>query len=512
MRGPLAFLAIAGLIAPALPAQAPLAGLEARVSQILKDWNVPGAAVVIVKDGKPVLVKGYGVRKAGEPAPVDARTQFGIASLSKAFTSATVMMLADEGKLRLDDPVVKHLPGFQLKDPYITRELTIRDLLCHRSGLGLGAGDLMTWGGTWPRADVLARMKHLPMAHGLRTTYAYQNNGFIVAGAVVEAVAGKPWESVVTERILRPLGMSQANADIAQQAGLANVATPHSTFQGPLRAISLRSPNHFGPAGALNVCAEEMVPWIQLQLGKGSLNGTRFWSQRASFEMWSPQMLVPNRPPAKDLAPLGTNYAAYGLGWDLRDYRGHRMVSHTGGLDGMTCMLALLPEDNLGIAVLTNAEVPVWRPLIFEIADRFLGVPAFDWSAPSLARLKKGQADVAAMEAQSEADRLKGTRPSLPLASYAGTWRDAWYGDIALAVDGEGFALDMKPSPSFKAKVTHWHLDTWKATFTDRTIPDALLTFQIGPDGKPTGLRMRPFSPGADFSYDYQDLDLRPVP
>lgn len=509
MRPTLALWMLPALLAQA--SEAPLAGLDTRVRQVLQDWQVPGAAVVVVKDGKPLLVQGYGVRRAGEADPVDARTQFGIASLSKAFTAATVMMLADEGKLRLDDPVIKHLPGFQVKDPFVTRELTIRDVLCHRSGLGLGAGDLMTWGGTWSRTEVLARMKHLPMAHGLRSTYAYQNNGFIVAGAVVEAVAGKPWEQVVAERIFRPLGMAQANADIALQAGLANVATAHSTFQGPLRPISLRSPNHFGPAGAINASAEDLVPWMQVQLARGAWGDSRLWSERASFEMWAPQMLVPNRPPARELAPLASNYAAYGLGWDLRDFRGHRMVSHTGGLDGMTCMLALFPEQKLGIAVLTNAEVPVWRPLIFEIADRLLGVAPFDWSAPSLARLKSQQADMVAREAAIEKARLAGTRPSLPLKAFAGTWRDAWYGDVVLTEEGEGFALDMRPSPSFKAKVTHWHLDTWKATFQDRTVPDALLTFQVGPEGQPVGLRMQPFSPAADFSYDYANLDLRRV-
>lgn len=504
------------MLAWALPALVmaadPLAGLEARIQKVLTDWKVPGAAVAVVKDGKPVFVKGFGLRTLGKPEPVDAQTQFGIASLSKAFTATALAILVDEGKLAWDDPVQKHLPAFQLADPLASRELTVRDLLSHRGGLGLGAGDLMLFGGDHTRNDVLERLRHLKPATSFRSAYNYQNNMYVVAGEVIRAASGQPWETFVETRILRPLGMQRANTDLKAQAGDANVATPHSPATGALLPVPYRSMHTAAAAAAVNASAGEMVRWMQLQLGKGDVNGKRVVSARALNETHQPHIFQPNRPsPAPELAPLRTSYRAYGLGWELRDFRGHRMVSHTGGLDGMTCMLGLLPDDGIGVLVLTNTETIAWRALVLEAFDRLLDAPFHDWSGILLQQQGKGKEETKAYLAKQEAERLKDTKPGLPLSGYAGRYRDAWYGDVVVTEQGGALRFDMTRSKGFQGRMTHWHLETFKVDFEDPTVPAALVTFAMDEKGKVTGAKMVPFSPEADFSYDYQDLELRRV-
>ncbi len=501
------------LAMPALVLAAdPLVGLDARIRKVLADWNVPGAAIAVVKDGKPLLVKGFGLRTLGKPEAVDAHTQFGIASLSKAFTATALAILVDEGKVAWDDPVQKHLPAFQLADSLASRELTVRDLLSHRGGLGLGAGDLMLFGGDHTRSEVLERIRQIKPASSFRSRYAYQNNMFVVAGEVIRAASGQPWEAFVESRILRPLRMTRANTDLKAQANDTNVATPHSPLTGTLRPTAYRNMHTAAAAAAINASAEEMVRWMQLQLGKGELDGKRLVSARALTETHSLQTILPNRPaPLPEFAPLSSHYVAYGLGWDLRDFRGHRMISHTGGLDGMTCMLGLLPDDGIGVLVLTNTETVAWRALVLETFDRLLEQPFHDWSAALLKQQDKGKADVKGYLAKQDAERLKDTKPGLPPSGYAGRYRDAWYGDAEITQTGETLRFSLTRSKGFQGRMSHWHLETFKVDFEDPAVPAALVTFQLDEKGRVIGLKMVPFSPEADFSYDYQDLDLKRV-
>lgn len=494
------------LVVLASSLRAQLAGFDARVRQVMADWAIPGAAVAIIKDGKPLLVQGFGMRRLGERMPVGERTAFGIASLSKAFTAAALGLLVDEGRLAWDDPVVKHLPAFQLADPYVTRELTVRDLLCHRSGLGLGAGDLLLWGADYSREEVIPRLRYLRPASSFRSRYAYQNNMYVVAGYLVQAITGQTWEAFVEERFFQPLGM-KATTTVRNRQG--DIASPHSALSGSLRPIPYRVLDAAAPAGGINASVRDMVPWMQMLLGGGTFEGRRMLGERVMRELWQPQMLVPNRPPPPGLDPLASRSAAYGLGWDLRDYRGRRMVSHTGGLDGMTCMLGILPDDGIAVLVLTNSENTAWRALVLEAFDRLLGEPFFDWSAGFLNLQRQQEADIRDHLAGQDRTRAKETKPSRDLAAYAQDYRDAWYGEATIQAKGGSLELRLKRSPTFVGRLSHWHYDTFKVEWADPAAPAALLTFTLDASGRVEGFRMAPFSPAADFSYDYRDLDFR---
>src|ERR1044072_62151 len=330
----IAALAVAS-IAPAQVAQtsAPL-DLDDYDARVLKEFEVPGLAIAIVKDGKIVLAKGYGVRKLGEPTRVDENTLFGIASNTKAFTAAALAMLVDEAKISWDDPVVKHLPGFQLYDPYVTREMTIRDLLTHRSGLGLGAGDLLWWPPTdYSRDELVRRLRFIKPASSFRSRYAYDNVLYMVAGQVITAVTGKSWDDFIKERIFSPLGMTTSNTSVAAFSSSSNVATPHARFDGRVQATLPQPLDNVAPCGSINSSVAEMAKWLIAQLNRGAIGeGHRLFSERQSREMWSAQTILPLNEPPPHLAPLRSNFAAYGLGWGLTEYRGLKTVLTNGGV------------------------------------------------------------------------------------------------------------------------------------------------------------------------------------
>ena len=318
-----AILVVSPLVAQrpaALPR--PLRGLDAYVVAALRDWDVPGLSVAVVKDDSVVLARGFGVRRLGDTTRVTERTLFAIASCTKAFTAAALAMLVDSGKVAWDDPVSKYLTGFQLADPYVTRELTVRDLLTHR---------------------------FLKPSWSFRSRYGYQNIMFLAAGQIVPTAAGQSWDDFVRRHIFTPLGMTATNTSVAQLPAGGDVATPHEHFQGVLRAISWRNVDNVGPAGSINSNAIDMAQWIRLQLGNGVYRGQRLVSEAAVKEMRSPQTVIPLDSITERLRP-STHFLAYGLGWALADYRGRKLVSHGGALDGMRSIVMLVPEERLGIA------------------------------------------------------------------------------------------------------------------------------------------------------------------
>src|SRR5260370_1239439 len=307
------------------------------VERARKEFNVPGIAVAIVKDGSVVLAKGFGVRKQGEGATVTAKSLCRIASNTKEFTTAALAMLVDERKIRWDDPVMQHMPGFQLYDPYVTREMTIRDLLTHRSGLGLGAGDLMFFPpGDLGRDEIIKRLRFIKPATSFRSAYAYDNLLYIAAGQLIPAVTGRSWDDFVRERIFTPLGMSNTFTDVAALKRGEDVATPHNALSGKLEALPQEDMDTSAPAGAIITCVADLAKWMNLQLNGGMAGTKRLFSAAQSREMWSAQTILPIEELSKDapaaFAATQPNFHAYGLGWDLRDYRGQRFVGHTGKL------------------------------------------------------------------------------------------------------------------------------------------------------------------------------------
>ncbi len=488
------------------------------VERARREFDVPGIAVAIVKDGTVVLAKGYGVRKLGEPAPVTAQSLFRIASNTKAFTTAALAMLVDEHKIRWDDAVTQHLPGFQMYDAYVTHEMTIRDLLTHRSGLGLGAGDLMFF----PPSDIaqeeiVRRLRFIKPATSFRSAYAYDNLLYLVAGQVVGAVSGKSWDDFVKDRIFTPLGMSNTFVNTAALKSGKNVAIPHNSLAGKLEALPQEDVDNNAPAGAIVSCVADLAKWMMLQLNGGMVGTTRLFSRAQAREMWSGQTILPidELPQGVAAAFVETqpNFHTYGLGWDLRDYRGKRLVGHNGMLSGYVSRTALIPELKLGIVVLTNQEATgAHNAIVNTVLDHYIGAAETDWVAAYAARVKAAKAEGEAAVKKASGKRNPNTRPALPLGSYAGRYRDAWYGDMRIEEKSGKLSIYFTHSPDLTGELEHWQYDTFVARWKNRSLDaDAYVTFTLKADGTIDEVRMAAVSALTDFSFDFQDLLFRPV-
>ncbi|MDD8020439.1 MAG: serine hydrolase [Acidobacteriota bacterium] len=489
--------------------------LDKLVTRVMKTFEVPGLSLAIVKEGQVLLAKGYGVKKLGEPATIDAQTLFGIASNSKLFTAVALGTLVDQGKIDWDSPVVDYLPEFMMFDSYVTREMTVRDLLCHRSGLSLGSGDLMFWPGTdLTRQEILRRVRYIKPAYSFRSTYAYSNLMFVMAGELLEKVTGTPWENYVSEKIQKKAGMTHSNTRCSLVAEEANVAWPHAPVEGRVVPIKPYLPDNINPAGGINSCAEDMARWMLVLLNKGKLSdGSQLVSEEVIDEITSMQTPIPVSKPAPELAAAAMNFNGYGLGVRLRDFRRYKVVTHTGGLAGYVSQVWLMPEIGLGVTVLTNQEAgEAFQSLTYEIIDYYLKAPEVDWiGAIAKVRDRNRQRTEDELKKAYE-ERNKESKPSLPLQKYAGLYRDAWYGEIEVKYDQGRLLMNFKHSPALSGQLEHWQYDTFVARWFDPELrADAYVTFILEPDGSIAEARMRPFSPDTDFSYDFQDLLLKPV-
>jgi len=496
-------------------AQAPPKDLDAYVESVQKEFEVPGIALAIVKDGKVVVAKGYGFRKLGESARVDDRTLFGIASNTKAFTATALGILVEEGKLEWDAPVIRYLPWFQLSDPYVTRELTIRDLLVHRSGLGLGAGDLLWWpSSTYNRKEIAKRLQFIPLVKSFRGAYAYDNVLYLIAGEVIEAVSGETWEQFVASHILSKVGMTDSNVRHSDAAGGGNVAATHAEIDGKVRPISPFTSDNTNPAGGVNASAKDIAKWMIVQLDSGRVaDGTRLFSPRTTVQLWSIVTPTPDGNPPPELAALRANFNGYALGFGVRDYRGHKLVQHTGGLPGYVSKVAMIPELKLGVAVLTNQESgEAFESITYYVLDHFLGVSRTNWLGAFKTLHARIDSMTARMEKEIAAKRDSTSRPPLPLASYAGTYNDPWYGDVTISLENGKLVIRFDHTPSLVGDLEHWQYDTFVARWRDRELrADAFVTFALNPDGSIDQVKMKAVSPATDFSFDFQDLLFKPA-
>jgi CubicO group peptidase (beta-lactamase class C family) len=500
---------------PLLAQQGPPADLDDYVARSMKTFEVPGMAVAIVKDDKIVLLKGYGVRKLGATTAVDENSLFGIGSNTKAFTAAALATLVDEGKISWDDPVYERLKGFEMYDPYVAKEMRIRDLLCHRSGLGLGEGDLMFWPHTtFTRDDVVYRLRYLKPKTSFRTTYAYNNLMFVTAGQVVAEVSGKSWDDYLREKIFTPLGMKNTNTTATAFKQGDDWAMPHTKVDGKLQPIPVENLDNAGPAGSINSSVADMSKWVLLQLNRGKITGTdtRIFSEKTSQEMWAQQMIVPARPAPPGLGNLQVHFAGYGMGWALRDYKGRKLVGHSGGVAGYVTRLMLVPEEHLGVVVLTNAEDSgAFEAVLFHILDSYLGGPTEDYIAAFKTLEDKQRKDADETMSKAAQTRATESKPSLPLEKYAGDYSDPWYGKVTVHPENGGLVLNFERTEKGLADLQPWQYDTFKAHWRDRTVEDAFVTFTLKPDGAIDHFTMVAVSPLADFSFDYQDLYFTPV-
>ena len=496
------------------PVTAPPKDLDAYVEQVMKEFGVPGLALAVVKDGKVVVAKGYGVRHLGEPAKVDAQTQFGIASNTKVFTAVALGTLVEQGKLEWDKPVIDYLPWFAMYDPFVTRELTIRDLLVHRSGFGLGAGDLLWWpASTYDRKEISRRLRYIKPATSFRSAYAYDNVLYSVAGEVIETVSGRTWEDYVQE-ILAKVGMTHSGVRHSDAGNGGNVAATHAKVEGVLKPVAPMVSDNTNPAGGINAGAEDMARWLLVMADSGKLaDGSRLYSPRTARQLWSIVTPLGTGSAPPHLAPLSRNFRGYGLGLFLQDYRGVMVATHTGGLPGYVSEVTTVPSARLGVAVLTNAESgEAFAAITWRIVDHFLGAKPFDWLGGFKRQRAIGDSMLAAQRKAAAASRNASSKPSLPLAKYAGTYRDAWYGDVEILDEGGKLAIRFTKTPSLIGDLEHWQYDTFIARWRDRDLrADAYVTFQLAPDGTVDQVKLAPESREVDFSFDFQDLLLEPV-
>lgn len=419
-----------------------LAELDRYIPKALADWNGAGVAVGIVKDDSLIYAKGFGVREVGKPDVVDDRTLFAIGSNSKFFTSVAAGMLVDDGKLSLDDKVTKWLPWFQLYDPWVTREFTLRDAMSHRSGLGR-RGDALWYGTPYSRDEIVRRVRYLEPNTSFRSEFGYQNIMLLTAGQVIAAAAGKSWDDVIHERIFTPLGMTSSSTSVKALKSATNVAQPHSLgrHQEHPVAIPYLDIDNVGPAGSINSNVQDMARWMRFILRGGTNDGRVLLKPATLAELTAPHT-VATRIVNDTLNPTH-HFTMYALGIGTSDLMGVKVLQHTGGIDGMLSFVAMVPERKLGIVVLTNVtgHNALYSALGQRILNFFLGAPARDWSAMALAQTVKAEqgadAQIKAMMAKRPADG----KPSRPLEEYAGTYRNEMYGDVTVAMESGALRL-----------------------------------------------------------------------
>jgi CubicO group peptidase (beta-lactamase class C family) len=477
--------------APALAqvARDPLAGLATHIEQARVLWKVPGVSVAVVKDQQVVFAEGFGVRSLESGGAVDADTLFAIGSNTKAFTATALGLLVQENKLSWDDPVLSYLPAFQMHDPLVTREITVRDLLCHRSGLGTFRGDLMTFGSIYDRAEVLRRIRFIEPSFDFRQGFGYSNLMFLTAGEIIPKVAGIGWDEFIAQRFFKPLGMTRSSTTLAALLAADNVATPHGLDGEAIVPIPHDSVDNMAPAGAINSSARDMAQWLLLQTGDGAFGGAQIVDPAVIAETRTPHNLQRVGAESQELNPW-THFSTYGLGWGLSDYRGRLLVSHGGGLNGMISLVALLPEEDLGVVVLSNFDTHgLTRSIVNHVLDAYLGGEQVDWDERYhgvIEALLEGRKAAAA--AREEA-RLKGTSPSLPLESYVGRYTSSVYGDAEVTLEDGQLKLDPLAHPEISGTLAHWQLDTFLCRWTDRVWNESLVYFDLDDAGKVSQLR-----------------------
>jgi CubicO group peptidase (beta-lactamase class C family) len=457
------------------------------VEQVRNDFGVVGLAVAVVKDGRPVYAKGFGETKLGTGEKVDQDTLFAIGSNTKAFTAAAIGILVDEKKMTWDDRVTMHLPWFQLYDPYVTREITVRDLLSHRSGLGR-RGDANWYATDFDREEIVRRIRFLEPNSSFRSEAGYQNTMFLAAGEVIESVSGASWDDWIRTRILEPLGMSRSRMSVRQLEGMNDVAQPHEKIEGKVMAVPHRNIDNIAPAGSILSSARDMTRWLALMLNEGELDSKRILSKEVVAEVWKPNIIYPQSPDSKELFP-STHFSTYGLGWGLRDYRGRFNATHTGGIDGMLSQVLLAPEEELGIVVLTNtspAGALAQGAIIYYILDSYLGAGgATDWIACFRDLGKKQEERQAAATRLREESRVSGTSPSLPLEGFAGVYESEMYGKVEVNV--EAGHLVLRRQSAWVGDLEHWHFDTFLVRWRDPVMNQnarGLVTFRISSEGE----------------------------
>lgn len=489
--------------------------IDRLTERVLKEFNVPGIAVAVVKDDMILHMKGYGVRSIATRQKMDEHTLFAIASNTKAFTVAALGILIDEGKLTWETKVIDIIPEFRLYNAYVTEDFNIKDLLSHRSGLGEGAGDLMSWpdSARFTTAEIIHNLRYLKQTSSFRTKYDYDNLLYIVAGEVVARVSGLSWEDFVESRIIEPLGMNSSSTSFKRLKDRANTIDAHVPVDGKLQVVAKQEGKIHNSVGGIYSNISNLSKWAKLQINHGRHGQNlekQIFSEEVHREMWTPQTI---RRVSSD-TPYRTSFAAYGLGWNLTDINGTLQVYHTGTHSGIATRVTMLPELRLGIIVLTNQqEDAAHKAITNSIMDGYLEIQGNDWVGMLKKKMLKEKTEAKEITdriwATVEARRRESVAEIDPQA-FIGTYSDAWFGDVVIYEENGKLRFRAVKSPKLRGEMFHYTANTFIIKWDDRSMDaDAFAVFALDRQGKPSALTMEAVSPLTDFSYDFQDLDLR---
>ncbi|SHF33571.1 serine hydrolase [Pedobacter caeni] len=487
--------------------------VDVLVENAIKKFNVAGAAVAIVKDGKVVYKKGFGTKSTETKQPVDENTNFAIGSNSKAFTTAALAILVEEGKLSWTDKVKKYIPEFKMYNDYVTENFNIQDLLTHRSGLGLGAGDLMLFpdGSDFTIKDVVSNFQYFKPVSEFRTHFDYDNQLYLVAGEVIARTSGMTWEDFVQKRIMAPLEMKASYSSLAGMKDKSNLSSAHSSASGVIKKIGTFGDMMNGAAGGIFSNADDMSKWMLVQLNKGKYGSTlqsNLFSPESQYEMWKIHTVEDTDPSPR----YNTRFRGYGLGWEIANIKDHLSVSHTGGIPGMLSIVTMIPDLNLGITILTNTEnggVGVFSAVSQTIIDSYLGLADFGWTDKYYAHLNS-QKNTGDEVVKKVWETVKsGKNNNLKKEDFTGVYQDKWFGKVEIYLKDKQLWFKSYRSPKLTGQMQFYKANTFAIKWEYRDMEcDAFAMFSLDEEGKAQGIKMKGISPNIDFSFDFHDLDL----
>lgn len=480
--------------------------IDSIVVSTIKTFNIPGIAISVIKDGKILHNKGYGLCEITGNKPVDENTLFAIASNSKAFTTAALGILVDEKKLSMNDKVTKFIPEFKMYDRYVTEEFTIYDLITHRSGLGLGAGDLMIFPSNkgFTKEEIIHNLRYLKPTSSFRSKYDYDNLLYIVAGEIIKRVSGISWEEFVEQKIFKTLEMKISAASYSRLKDTTNIAVPHVPVDNKLRVIGRFNNETTNAAGGIYTNTNELSHWVMALLNSGIYENKKIFSSSISKELWTPKTIQSPSP----MPFFRSNFKTYGLGWEIEDINGYKQISHTGGLPGMVSQVLMIPEIGLGIIILTNQQSGLAFLSISDmIKDRFLKNGTYD-------RIKM-YSDFEKLSAQGankkleEVDKIISQSQSKNTLEIKGTYTDPWFGKVILKEEKGNYYFQSLRSPALKGNMYFYKANTFVVKWDDRSMnADAFVMFNLDENGVTNTFTMKAISPTTDFSFDFQDLSF----
>jgi len=503
------------LVATTTFAQISSQKIDSLMAESLIKFKVAGASIAIVKDGKVIHSKGYGVADINTKKPVNENTNFQIASNTKAFTATALAILEEEGKLKWTDKVKDHIPEFKMYNEYVTENFNIQDLLTHRSGLGLGVGDLMFFpdGSDFTIMDVVSSFQHFKPTSAFRTQFDYDNLLYIVAGEVIARTSGISYELFVQKGIIEPLQMNNSYVGSLLK-DKSNDATPHSSESGTIKTIDAYSIGMGSAAGGIYSNVADMAKWMIVRLNKGKYGPDlkmSLFSSRNHKEMWR----IHTALPAKAGPRYNTHFAGYGLGWDLSDAKGNLKVEHGGGLPGMLSHVTMYPDLNLGIVILTNTESGgggLTYSVGNTIADSYLGLDDFGWTDKVVEWMNesKGSSDSVTTRVWEKVKASKNT--PIKNEDFIGIYEDKWFGNVEVFMKDKQLWIKCHRSPKLNGPMAFYNANTFAIKWEYQAMnADAFVMFSLDETGKAQSIKMKGISPNIDFSFDFHDLDLQRV-